>query len=312
MRLFYCSDLHGAETTFRKFTNAGPFYKADIVIFGGDWSGKIVVPIVKHRSGHWTASYYGSTVRIKRQDELADLKNTLRDAGFYPLEIEEDRLDRLTPEEADAITKKLQVEVLKNWVKIADERFRRNKLPCVVIPGDSDGFHLDDVLGEFEFVQNGDGKIVEIGGYEILSLGVGCISKFGFPREISEDEITQRIDALAGQVKDMKKCIFNIHVAPYDSGLDLEVLYDEELKPILDGGELAMGSSGSKAVRAAIEKYQPALALHGHFHNSRSVTFLGRTLCINPGSDYDTGMLRGVLVEMDTWGNIVKYTLTSG
>ena len=63
-----------------------------------------------------------------------------------------------------------------------------------------------------------------------------------------------------------------------------------------------MASVGSIAVRAAIEKYQPLLGLHGHIHESRSAQKIGRTLCINPGSEYGEGVLRGILLELSSKG----------
>lgn len=112
-------------------------------------------------------------------------------------------------------------------------------------------------------------------------------------------------------MKDMKKCIFNIHTPPYDTDLDSGTLYDEDLKPVLDGDSLATAPSGSKSVREAIEKYQHLLSLHGHVHESRGITTLGKTICINAGTDYDQGLLRGALIDISVDGN-VSYTLTVG
>lgn len=311
MKIFYCSDIHAAETTFRKFTNAGKFYGVDMVIYGGDFTGKMVVPIIKDRRGRYECTYYGSTVIIKNESELPDLEKTLRECGFYPQVFTETEYDRLTEEDAERIIREKQMQVLEEWVNLADERFRKNDLPCVFIPGNDDDFYIDPILEKTEFMINGDGKVVEVNGYEILSLSYGHPTVFKYPRDISEEELTKKIDELAAQVKNMSKCIFNIHVPPYDTNCDLDVQYDENLNPILDGGELATGPAGSKAVRQAIEKYQPLLSLHGHVHGSRGVSNIGRTIALNPGSDYDSGMLRGAIIEIDGGGN-VKYTLTSG
>lgn len=43
----------------------------------------------------------------------------------------------------------------------------------------------------------------------------------------------------------------------------------------------------------AAKFYQPLLALHGHVHESAGNVKIGRTLCINPGSEYGEGVLRG-------------------
>jgi len=109
----------------------------------------------------------------------------------------------------------------------------------------------------------------------------------------------------------MKDCIFNLHVPSHDSGLDTCPKLDENLKPVYDGSEIILIPGGSTAVRSAIEKQQPVLGLHGHIHESRGFVKLGRTLCLNPGSEYTEGMLRGVVVELDEKG-VRNYLLTVG
>nr|WP_263326436.1 metallophosphoesterase [Neobacillus sp. Marseille-Q6967] len=310
MKIFYAGDLHGGETAFRKFTNAGKFYQADLVLYGGDFTGKMVVPIVEN-GGVYTCRYYGSTVKVKKAKELPDLERNLRDAGFYPFTVSEEKLNRLNESDAEQIIKEKQMEVLKQWIELADERFKAAGIPCIMIPGSVDDFYLDELLNSGSYVQNGDGKIIEVNGFEVLSIGGGIPSVFKYPREFSEEELAAKIENLASQVKDMNKCIFNIHIPPHNTDLDQGTLYDEELKPVLDGDSLATAPIGSKAVRNAVEKYQPLLSLHGHVHESRGVTALGRTICINAGTDYDQGLLRGALIDIDSGGN-VSYTLTAG
>ncbi len=72
-----------------------------------------------------------------------------------------------------------------------------------------------------------------------------------------------------------------------------------------------MFGAGSKAVSDAIERYQPLLSLHGHIHESRGAIKLGRTLAINPGSEYGEGILRGAIINI-AGSEIESYQLTSG
>ncbi|MED4352429.1 hypothetical protein P9265_08795 [Schinkia azotoformans] len=74
---------------------------------------------------------------------------------------------------------------------------------------------------------------------------------------------------------------------------------------------MATAPTGSKAIREAIERYQPLLSLHGNVHESRGVTRIGNTICINAGTDYDQGMLRGALIDISSDGAL-SYTLTAG
>ena len=57
VKIFYVTDIHGSEICWRKFLNAGPFYGADVVIVGGDVTGKAMVPIVEHADGTWEATF---------------------------------------------------------------------------------------------------------------------------------------------------------------------------------------------------------------------------------------------------------------
>jgi Icc-related predicted phosphoesterase len=69
---------------------------------------------------------------------------------------------------------------------------------------------------------------------------------------------------------------------------------------------------GSLAVREAIERHQPLMGLHGHVHDSCGRAKIGRTVCFNPGSSYQQGVLQGVLVRVDQRRGVRDYTLTTG
>jgi Icc-related predicted phosphoesterase len=73
-----------------------------------------------------------------------------------------------------------------------------------------------------------------------------------------------------------------------------------------------MAPVGSTAVREAIERQRPLLGLHGHVHESAGVEKIGRTVCINPGSDYGDGILRGAIVELDRDRGVRNWQLTQG
>ena len=109
----------------------------------------------------------------------------------------------------------------------------------------------------------------------------------------------------------MSRCIFNIHVPPRDSGIDDAPYLDADLRPQIGPQGVVMAAAGSSAVRTLITKYQPLLALHGHIHESKGVAKIGRTLCLNPGSEYSEGILRGLLVTVDG-DRVETHMMTSG
>jgi len=77
--LYYASDIHGSDVCFRKFLNAARFYGADILVMGGDVSGKAVVPIVPGGGGHLVRQLHGD--RVLDRAELDQVLTRIRDRG---------------------------------------------------------------------------------------------------------------------------------------------------------------------------------------------------------------------------------------
>lgn len=171
---------------------------------------------------------------------------------------------------------------------------------------------MEKLLRSDAYVQSPEGRIVELpDGREMISIGYSNITPFDSPRELPEADLSARMDALAGQLREPAAAIFNFHCPPYDTTLDTAPKLDANLKPVLDGSGLVMAPAGSTATRNAIDRYQPLVSLHGHIHESRAAQKLGRTMCFNPGSEYSEGVLRGVLVELKP-NKLKGWQFTSG
>ncbi len=69
-RLFFSTDVHGSERTYRKFINAGKFYQANVLIMGGDISGKLLIPIIKDKNGNFRATLQGTTEHYATEADL--------------------------------------------------------------------------------------------------------------------------------------------------------------------------------------------------------------------------------------------------
>src|SRR5262245_4561337 len=70
VRVFFATDVHGSEVCWRKFLNAGAFHKADVLIMGGDMTGKAMVPITG--SGDtWRVVLREQETVLNGEDELA-------------------------------------------------------------------------------------------------------------------------------------------------------------------------------------------------------------------------------------------------
>jgi uncharacterized protein len=306
-RLYIASDFHAAEKAWRKFLNAirGNVYKADVALLAGDLTGKAIVPIVT-RNGHYETELFGVHRSARTEDELATLQRDIADVGYYSFVTTAQEAERLSTDEADrdALLHRLMTERVRDWLVLATERLADSPVPLYLIPGNDDEFGIDSVLNEPEYAPvNADGRVLDIpGDLQLLASGWSNHTPWQTPREESEDELYARLDALAKQVRDPRRSIFMIHVPPHDSGLDTAPLLDANLRPTVSAGDVLRGPVGSTAVRKLIENYQPLLAIHGHIHESGGERRIGTTVCINPGSEANHGILRGYLVDIGKKG----------
>lgn len=305
-KVFYTTDVHGSTVVFKKFINAAKFYEVDVLILGGDMVGKMIIPIVEQANGRFSANYLGTVYDIGDADELAKTELNFENSGLYPI--------RVTPEEVQlykhdkSLVEKRFAELatarISRWLDIAEERLRGTGVRAYIQPGNDDPYEVDVAFRQSDLIQNVDRKIVMIDeDHELINVGAANQTPWSCPRDKTEAELTQIIEDLASRLKDPGQAVFNLHVPPYDTNLDQAPELDENLTPKLSlSGGFKIISVGSKAVRQAIEKYQPLLGLHGHIHESRSAQKLGRTMCINPGSEYGEGVLRGVYIELSKKG----------
>ena len=313
-RIFFVSDVHGSDKCFRKFINAAKFYKVDTLILGGDITGKVLVPIVQKNDGSFSVSLFGKETTVTRES-LADYQRKLRDAGQYCFITTEAQMSELSADKAkvEKIFSECMLSVLNGWVALARERLRGTEVKCYISPGNDDRFEIDSVLeDDGPTVVNPENRVVKVGEYEMITLGYANPTPWKSPREVSEDELGQMIESLAGRLEDPTRSIFNLHVPPCGTEIDRAPAVDEEFRYVKEGlGAVKIISAGSTAVRSSIEKHQPLVGLHGHIHESKGFIKVGRTLCLNPGSEYSDGILRGALLNLEG-ARVKEFLLTIG
>ena len=295
---------------WRKFLNAAKFYDADILICGGDMTGKAIVPIVQE-NGHFTFTLAGVEQAVGAE-QVGEVEAQIRRKGYYPLQMSVDRLHELdTDEKMRAETfQRVMLEGVDRWMGMAAEKLRGTGVRCFVCPGNDDEMEVDDVIRRSDLVELGEGRMVEIDGYTMISTGWSNHTPWNTHREETEEHLGARIEAMAKQIPEPSRAIFNLHCPPYKSGLDEAPAIDADLR-LLHGGR-ALRPVGSTAVREAIEKHQPLLSLHGHIHESKGAIKIGKTLSINPGSSYEEGMLMGAIIQLDPKRGIKSYQLVNG
>ncbi len=303
LKLYYASDLHGAEPCWRKFLGAARFYGADALIMGGDIAGKAIVPIELTANGRFCADFLGERHEGVAEDELAELEAAVRYNGFYPYVAGKDEIARYRVDDRarERLFQRVMVDEARRWMELGDKRSLENRVPIYIMAGNDDPWVLDDVLGAAEHVVGSEDRVVRIGEHEMISCSYANPTPWNSPRELPEDKLYDRLKRMAAELEAPKRAIFNLHAPPFDSGLDTAYQVNDDLTlATTRGGEPIEIPVGSHAVRQVIEEYQPLLALHGHIHESRGVAHLGRTLCINPGSEYNTGRIHGALVRLGT------------
>jgi len=313
LSLYYASDVHGSDLCWRKFLGAGRFYGVQALIMGGDLSGKAIVPIEIDDAGAFTTTFIGETRAGTTREELDELVSAIRFNGMYPWPASREEIARLREDDAAraALFEETLLAELRSWVELADERMAGYGIDVYVMPGNDDPWSCDAVLEAAAHVQACDDRVVRVGPHEMISCGYSNPTPWRTPRELDEDGLYARIRALADQLDDPATAIFNLHVPPYDSGLDTANEVNPDLTLRYVGGQPHPIPVGSHAVRQIIEEFQPLLALHGHIHESRGEVRIGRTLAINTGSEYNSGHVHGAVVTL-AGSDVRKYQFVVG
>jgi Icc-related predicted phosphoesterase len=313
-RLFFISDIHGSERLFLKFTNAGRVYKADVLVLGGDITGKTVTPVFNQGSS-WKAEYVGTLRTANNQGDLEKLEREIRELGSYPYRTTESEWLALRQSEASMEKVFVQVmsESIKNWVNIAEVRLKPIGVKIIFNIGNDDLPVVGDILGQSNYLIYPNEKIISIDDkHEMASVGYSNMTPWDCPGDIPEEELLSKLEKTTSELTNPHTSLFNFHCPPYDTQIDVAPTLDKDLKPVLaPGGEPEMSHVGSTSVRKMIEKHQPLAGLHGHIHEARGFSQIGKTMCFNPGSEYTTGVLRGLIVNLSD-KKIDNYVFTEG
>lgn len=318
-KVFFATDVHGSERTWRKFLNAAAFYGADVLVMGGDVMGKLAIPVIRGANGTHRATIHGRVETLETADDVARARERIAGLGFYDAVMDEDEYaaTRDDPDAVEALWRRLATERLERWIAMTEERLGPSGIRCYVSGGNDDLTEVMTALpadGTRSFV-GCEGRVVALDErHAMISLPYVNPTPWNTPREAPEEQLAEMIEEVAAGLPDMAGAIFNFHAPPVDSTLDTCPMLDPTTDPpsqIVRGGQPVLYGAGSTAVRSALERHQPLLGLHGHIHESQSAAKVGRTLCVNPGSEYGEGVLRGCLITIAD-GQVQGYQMTAG
>jgi hypothetical protein len=310
--LFYATDVHGSDICWKKFINAAKFYGADILILGGDMTGKAIVPIIHQGGTTYKSVLLEQESILHGEDRVQEMEKHIKSRGYYPYRTTPDEIAELNanPGQVDKIFAQQVLQTATGWLAYADEKLAGSGIRCFVSPGNDDMFELDDLIRTSKHVELVEGQVVELDAHhEMISSGWSNITPWHTYREEEEDKLRARLDAMIGKLRDPRNSVFNLHVPPYGSTLDDVPELTADLTPKLGGRALV--PVGSHAVHDVIKQYEPLLGLHGHIHEGKGAIRVGKTLCINPGSMYEQGRLLGAVVTLER-NKVKSYVLTTG
>jgi Icc-related predicted phosphoesterase len=311
LRLWFFTDIHGSNECFRKFlsTLKNP-NKPNVLIIGGDITGKQVVALVEDEDGTITARIEGKQLAFALSD-VSRVKRRLSDLGYYVYECDEQGYRQMLFDSNthDNIMERLAGERLEEWVKLADESLpSRDVCQVFVNAGNDDPLFVDAILDKSRTLIRPEGRVFELPcGFKLLSTGLSSPTPWKCPRDVSEKDIAARISQMTAQLSshDRRRSIFNFHCPPRDTALDLAFKIDPvTLRPYAGFKGVQREHVGSHEVRRAIEVWGPLVGLHGHIHEVTAKERIGQTICFNPGSDYRTGHLQGVFLQINLSGKV--------
>ncbi len=311
-KLFFATDIHGSDICWKKFINAAQFYGADVIILGGDMTGKAIVPIIHQGGDTYKSVLLEQASILHGEDKVQEMEKHIKSRGYYPYRTTPDEIAELdaNPERVDEVFYAEVLKTAERWLTYADEKLEGSGIRCYVAPGNDDMFELDDLIRTSKHVHLAEGQVIELDSHhEMINSGWSNITPWHTYREEEDDKLRARYDAMIHQLRDPKSSVFNLHVPPYGSTLDDVPELTEDLTPKHAGRSLV--PVGSHAVRDVIKEHQPILGLHGHIHEGKGAIRLGKTLCINPGSMYEQGRLLGAVVTLAR-NKVKSYILTTG
>jgi uncharacterized protein len=316
-RLFLAADLHGSEITFRKFLSAAKFYDADALLIAGDLTAKTIAPIVEQKDGRFNTKLAGLSRENLTEAELLPVEKAIGDSGQYAARLTEEEYESLreNPQKVDTLFTDLMVQQLRRWTEMAEKHLAPLGIPMFWIGGNDDKPEALAQVPPSPHVHYVDEAVTRFDeDHEILGFGWTNPSPWRTPRELTEEQLKKRLEPLLDQVRNPSTCIYLIHAPPYGSGLDIAPKLDTSTdppKPVSSGGQQVLIPVGSTTFRDAILETQPVLGLHGHIHETKNAAKLKQSLCVDPGSEYNSGTLRGAIINLEP-KRVLSYQFTSG
>jgi len=252
----------------------------------------------------------------RRRAEVDELIRVARNEGTYGFLTTSDEVAeiRSSIERERAVFSRLKVAALAEWLALADERLAGRRTQAFIMPGNDDPPEIDGILAGSRTLQDVQGVATELApGIWMASRGESTPTPWNTPRELPDDVLGARVREVTSALPQGGTTIWNLHMPPYDTGVDRAPSLGPGLAVRYQGsGEPLMVPVGSRSIRDLIAERQPTIALHGHIHEGRGRYRIGATTGFNPGSQYQDGVLNGVLIRVSATEGLRHHVFTAG
>src|SRR5438128_2705695 len=159
MRIFFATDIHGSETCWRKFLNSGQHYEADVIVLGGDMTGKALVPVIHDEGDRWHATLLENREDLVGEEQVAAFEEAVIRRGYYPFRTTSREVQELHENEArwHGLFEEEMLKTVERWMQLADEKLAGTSIRCFVCPGNDDQLNIDEVIREAQTVELAEG-----------------------------------------------------------------------------------------------------------------------------------------------------------
>src|SRR5512146_1829101 len=148
MKLFFATDVHGSEICWKKFIAAAKFYEADVLILGGDMTGKAIVPIIAQGGGKYKVTLLDMESILEGQEALDRITSTIQNRGYYPYVTDPDEVAEIsaTAGRSDELFLEQALKTMQHWMEYADAKLDGTPVRAFVCPGNDDMFEIDPII----------------------------------------------------------------------------------------------------------------------------------------------------------------------
>jgi Predicted phosphoesterases, related to the Icc protein len=118
MRIYFATDVHGSEICWRKFLGAAKHYDAEVLVLGGDMTGKALVPIIDDGDGKWHSTLLENKYSLNGEEEVSAFEDRVIKRGYYPFRTNPDELRALSDDEPrwHALFQEKMLGTVEKWM----------------------------------------------------------------------------------------------------------------------------------------------------------------------------------------------------